>query len=100
MKWLLIIANLAAALGLFLLGNLAVAAHRTHAFSVYEELKIQHVLVERSDYDVEQRLRTIADGGAYSLWIAEIGSVICLGNAISVGIFFKKPARDAKTISN
>jgi hypothetical protein len=72
MKWLLIVANLAGAGALYFLGNFAVAAHRTHAYSVYHELQTQHVLNERPDYDVEKRLRTIADGGIYSLWIAEI----------------------------
>ena len=100
MKWLLIIANLAAAITLYFLGDVAVAAHRTHAYSVYQELKIQHVLAERPDYDVEKRLRTIADGGRYSLWIAEIGSGICLANAVAIGILFKKPTSDARRNSN
>jgi hypothetical protein len=100
MKWLLIIANLAGAAALYSLGNLAVAAHQTHAFSVYVELKQQHVLAERPDYDVEKRIRTIADGGRYSLWIADLGSVICVVNAISIGIFFKKPKLAAKPTPN
>ena len=87
MKRLLIIANVAAAVALFFLGNFAVAAHRTHAFSLYRELHEQHVLNERPDYDVEKRLRTIADGGMYSLWIAEIASGLCLANAVGFWIF-------------
>jgi hypothetical protein len=98
MRWLLIIANFAAATTLYFLGNVAVAAHRTHAYSVYQELKIQHVLAERPDYDVEKRLRTIADGGMYSLWIAEIGSGICLANAFAIGIWFKKRKIDAHEV--
>jgi hypothetical protein len=100
MKWLFFVANLIAAITLFFLGIVAVAAHRAHASSVYEELKIQHVLAERPDYDVEKRLRTIADGGVYSLWIAEIAAGICLANAVAIGIWFKQMRRDAHPDSN
>ena len=55
-KWSLVILN--------------VAAHRTHAYSVCRELQEQRVLVERPDYDVQRRLRTIAAGGSYSSTIA------------------------------
>jgi hypothetical protein len=100
MKRFLVVANLIAAITLYFLGNLAVAAHHTHAYSVYQELKIQHVLAERPDYDVEKRLRTIADGGMYSLWIAEIACGICLANAVAIGIWFKKPTADVHPNSN
>jgi hypothetical protein len=100
MKPLLILTNLIAAVGLYFLGNLAVAAHQTHALSVYEELKMQHLLVESPDYNIEKRLSTMADGGEYSLGIAEIGSVICVANAIAIGVFLKKRPRDDKLVSN
>jgi hypothetical protein len=100
MKWSLIIANLAAAVALYFLGDVAVAAHRTHAYSVYHELQTQHVLNERPDYDVEKRLRTIADGGLYSLWIAEIGSGICVANAVAIWILLRKPTQDVIPTSN
>ena len=63
MKLTLVILNVVAAVALVLLGSFAVAAHRTHAYSVYRELKTQNVLVERPDYDVERRIRTVAAGG-------------------------------------
>jgi hypothetical protein len=88
-KWTLIIANLVAAVALLLLGSMAVSAHRTHAFSVYRELQLQHVLAERPDYDVQQRLRTIAAGGSYSLWLAYIGATACLANALIFGVCLK-----------
>jgi hypothetical protein len=100
MKRFLIIANVAAAAALYFLGNVAVAAHRTHAYSVYQELKMQHVLAERPDYDVEKRLRTIADGGMYSLWIAEIGSGICLVNAILIGVLFREKINRTNATTN
>jgi hypothetical protein len=98
MKWLLIGSNVAAAVALYFLGNVAVAAHRAHAYAVYKELQSQHVLIERPDYDVEKRLRTIADGGGYSVWIAEIGGGLCLVNAAALGILFKKPTNKPKTV--
>jgi hypothetical protein len=91
MKWLLIGSNVAASVALYFLGNAAVAAHRAHAYAVYKELQSQHVLIERPDYDVEKRLRTIADGGRYSVWIAEIGGGLCLVNAVALAVLFKKP---------
>ena len=91
MKWPLIIANVLAAIVMYFLSDFAVAAHRAHAYSVYKELQTQHVLVERSDYDIEKRLEMIADGGRYSLWIADIGAAICLGNALLLAICFEKP---------
>jgi len=79
-----------AAVALVFLGSFAVAAHRTHAYSVYVELKQQNVLVERPDYDVEKRLRTIAAGGTYSSTIASVGAGICLANALAIGLFWKR----------
>jgi hypothetical protein len=87
-KWLLVILNLIAAAGLILLGGFAVAAHRTHAYSVYRELQDKRVLVERPDYSVEQRLRTVANGGRYSSRIAHVAAGICLTNAILAGVFW------------
>jgi len=93
MKWGILALNLLAATCLVFLGAFAVAAHRTHAYSVYVELKQRNVLVERPDYDVERRLRTIADGGAYSSTIANVGAVICLANAAAIGFFWPRQKR-------
>lgn len=90
-KLTLVILNLVAAVALVLLGSFAVAAHRTHAYSVYRELKTQNVLVERSDYDVERRLRTIAAGGTYSSTIGWIGAGVCLANAVAIGFLWRRP---------
>jgi hypothetical protein len=91
MKWALVILNVVGTVALVFLGGLAVAAHRTHAFSVYSELKTQNVLVERPDYDIERRLRTIAGGGTYSSYIANLGAAACLANAVAIGFFWRKP---------
>jgi hypothetical protein len=89
-KSTLIISNVIAAAVLVVLGNMAVAAHRTQAYSVYRELQEQHVLVERPDYDVQQRLRTIAAGGSYYSTIAWLGAGACLVNAVAIGFCFRK----------
>ena len=73
-----------------LLGSLVVAAHRTHAYSVYHELQEQRVLVERPDYDIQRRLRTIAAGGSYSSAIAWLGAGACFANAVAIGFLFKR----------
>ena len=93
-KLTLVILNLIAAVALVFLGSLAVAAHRTHAYSVYVELKQQNVLVERPDYNIEKRLRTIAAGGAYSSTIASIGAGICLANALAFGFLWRSQKND------
>ena len=90
MKWALVIFNVLAAGALIFLGGFGVAAHRTHAYSVYVELKQQNVLVERPDYDVERRLRTMASGGTYSFSIASVGAGICLANALAIGFLWKR----------
>ena len=95
MKLTLIIANLVAAIALYILGGMAVAAHRTHAYSVYEELKSQHVLVERPEYDIEKRLVTIADAGGYYLILSRLGVVVCLANAAAIGFIGRRPKADA-----
>ena len=91
MKWTLITANLFTALALLFLGSIAVSAHRTHSYSVYLELQREHILAERPDYDVQRRLRTIAVGGSYSMWIAYTGAGACLANALIIARCFKKP---------
>jgi hypothetical protein len=90
-KITLIIANVLAAVALYILGDFAVAAHRTHAFSVYQELKSQHVLAERPDYDVEKRLVTIADSGGYYLILSRVGVAVCLANAVAIGFVSRRP---------
>jgi hypothetical protein len=90
-KLTLIIANVLAAVALYVLGGMAVAAHRTHAFSTYRELQEQHVLVERPDYDVEKRLVTIADGGGYYLFLSRLGVTVCLANAVAIGFLCRRP---------
>jgi hypothetical protein len=91
MKWTLVILNVIAAVALVFLGILAVAAHRTHALSVYVELKQRNVLIERPDYDIERRLRTIADGGSYSSSIANLAAAACLANAVAIGFLWSRP---------
>src|SRR2546427_10419423 len=90
MKWFFIILNVLAAIAFEFLGGMAVAAHRTHSYSVYRELQDRHVLVERADYDVEQRLRTIAAGGSYYLWLSHLGAGACLVNAVIIGVLCRR----------
>ena len=94
MKLTLVILNVIASIGLVFLGSFAVAAHRTHAYSVYRELQEQHVLVERADYDVERRLRSIAGGGTYCSTIAWMGAGICLANAGAIGFLCRRQKHD------
>ena len=81
--------NLLAVVALQFLAAYATAAHRTHAYSVYRELEMNHALVEKPTYsngdrlDVEARLRTIGSGGYYWL-LAHIASAAC----IITGLFF------------
>ena len=96
MKAILLTLNCLSAIVLVLLGALAVAAHRAHSYSVYRELKTQNLLNERPDYDVEERLRTIADGGAYSSWIAWAGAGACLANAVAVGLLWQPAVATAQ----
>jgi hypothetical protein len=93
MKWILVIFNVIAAFALVVLGSAAVAAHRTHACSVYRELQDQHVLAERADYDIQKRLQTIAGGGSYSSTIAWAGAGICLLNAVAIGFLRRAGTR-------
>jgi hypothetical protein len=93
-KLTLIIANVVAAIVLYILGGMAVAAHRTYAFSVYRELQTQHVLVERPDYDIEKRLDTIADAGGYYLILSRLGVVVCLANAVAIGFIARRSKAD------
>jgi hypothetical protein len=90
-KLTLIIANVVVAIALYILGGMAVAAHRAHTLSVYEELKSQHVLVERPDYEVKKRLVTIADAGGYYLILSRLGVAVCLVNAAAIGFIGRRP---------
>jgi hypothetical protein len=92
MRWVLIVGNIAAAIGLVFLGNMAVAAHRTHSYSMYRELQTQGVLNERPDYDVKTRLEAIAAGGSYSERIAWCGAGACLINAAAMAALSLKPS--------
>ncbi len=91
MKWTWVILNVVAAVALIFVGSMAVAAHRTHAYSVYHELQEQRVLVERPDYDVARSLRGIAAGGTYASSIAWLGATACLANAVAVGLLRARP---------
>jgi hypothetical protein len=83
MRWTILILNLIAVVVLQFLAAYATAAHRTHAYSVFRELEINHALVEKPTYtngermDVEARLRSIGSGGYYSV-LAHIASAACI----------------------
>jgi hypothetical protein len=56
MKWPLVTFNVLAAVVLVFLESFAVAAHRTHALSTYQELKKQEVLIERPGYESDRAM--------------------------------------------
>lgn len=90
MKWFIIGVNVLAAIAIVSLNAMAVAAHQTHAYSVYRELQERRVLVEHADYDVAARLRTIAAGGEYYSYLAHLGAFVCVINSIAVGFLCKR----------
>jgi hypothetical protein len=69
---------------------MASAAHRTHAYSIYRELVHEHVILERPEYDVAERLETTAAGGLYYRWLAGLGARVCLTKAALVAACFPK----------
>jgi hypothetical protein len=91
MKWMLIIGNITAAVGLVTLGEMGSAAHRAHAYSVYRELQIEGVLPERPSNDIPQKLESIGAGGAYSQLMGRCGAAVCVANAIAAAIGFQSP---------
>src|SRR5688500_5558759 len=86
MRWIMLILNIVAAADFVFIADSAAAAHRTHAYSTYRELEINHALVEKPTYangkpmDVEARLRGIAAGGGYYSILGFCGAVACLLN--------------------
>jgi hypothetical protein len=92
MKWVFVVANVIAAVGFVILGDMAMAAHRMHAYSTYRELVVQGVLVERPDYNVAQHLQAIAAGGSYPQSLGWIGAAACLVNAVIIACSNLKPA--------
>jgi hypothetical protein len=97
MRWTILILNFLAAVAFVFLAAAATAAHRTHAFSTYRELEINHALVEKPTYtngqplDVEARLRSIGAGGYYSV-LGYLGAGACLLNGF-VFFFSHAPRR-------
>jgi hypothetical protein len=91
MKWVLVLVNVAAAIGLIILAQVAVAAHQAHAYSTYHELQVQGVLREREGDDIAVKLQQIAAGGSYSTWIAFAGAGACLINAAAIAALVRKP---------
>ena len=96
MRWTMLILNILAAVAFLFLAGFATAAHRTHAYSTYRELEINHALVTKPTYtdgkplDVEARLRGIAAGGGYYSVLAYCGAGACLLNGF---VFFFSHAR-------
>jgi hypothetical protein len=93
--------NLVAAVVLQFVAAYATAAHRTHAYSTYRTLEINHALVENPTYangerlDVEAKLRTIGSGGYYSA-LAHIASAACIITGL-VFFFSHAPRRPENT---
>ena len=96
-RWSVLILNILAAVAFIFLSGLAIVAHRTHAYSTYKELEINHVLVEKPNYtdgkpmDVQERMGGIATGGYYSIF-GYGGAAVCLLNGL-VFFFSHAPRR-------
>lgn len=99
MRWTILILNLLMAVAFVFLAAAATAAHRTHAYSMYRELEIHHVIVEKPKYttgeplDVEARLRSIGGGGRYYSLLGYLGAGACLLNGF-VFFFSHAPCRN------
>ena len=94
MKWALVVVNLLATIAFFFSGRMAAEAHRAQVMSANAELRAQHVLIDRVNYDASQRLRSVAAaGGRLSTFIAWLGAGACLANAIAIGLLWKEPKR-------
>ena len=98
MRWTMLILNILAAVVFIILAGFATAAHRTHTYSTYRELELNHALVEKPTYtdgkpmDVEARLRGIAAGGGYYSFLGYCGAGACLLNGF-VFFFSHAPRR-------
>ena len=99
MRWTMLILNLLAAVAFVFLAAFAASAHRTHAYSTYRELEINHALVAKPTYtngeplNVEVRLRSIGGGGYYYSVLAYLGAGACLLNGV-VFFFSHRSHRD------
>ena len=94
MKWTLIIGNVAAAIGLIVLGEMGAAAHRAHAYSTYRELEFNGVLIERPDFNVQEKLAGIAAGGTYPQLVGRWGAAACIANAVAAACWPKTRSPD------
>ena len=92
----MLILNLLAAVAFVFLAAAATTAHRTHAYSTYRELEMNHALVAKPTYtngeplDMEARLRSIGAGGYYSV-LGYLGAGASLLNGFL--FFFSHRAR-------
>jgi hypothetical protein len=97
MRWTILVLNLLAAVAFVFLATAATAAHRTHAYSTYRELEMNHALVAKPTYtngeplDVEARLRSIGAAGYYSV-LGYLGAGASLLNGF-VFFFSHRPHR-------
>ncbi|NBR83935.1 MAG: hypothetical protein EB141_05910 [Verrucomicrobia bacterium] len=98
MKWALITANILAAAAFIYLGAMAMAAHKTHAYSMYREFYHKGVLNEPANYSVEKRMQEIAAGGDYYTAFSVLGVSMCLVHAIAIAVWHpNRPAASPET---
>jgi hypothetical protein len=90
MKQALVVLNLLAAVLLLLLGPVPLKARRAQTYETYREFQQQKVLIERSDYDVEQKLRALAGDNSWAVTGFRLASAACLANAIALGLLLRK----------
>ena len=108
MKVTFIILNLVAAIVFNFLGSVAIAIHRVHSYSMYQEFIAVGAVDEQklatipqlpnlppsAHYDMPARLRQIGDADTWFTRISGLASVVCIFNTAVIFFLFRK--REAK----
>jgi hypothetical protein len=100
MKWILILLNLGAAVGIIFAGAMICYIQEVHGYSTFVELQ-QHGLLTNSasqkgpaagSIDVEERLKSIGSLGAKLPPLTYVAAAIFVLNAVTLFVVWKKPA--------
>lgn len=89
LRWL-IIANLSAALLIWISTPSHIQARRALATATYEEFQKDGVLVERPSYDIKQKLRMLAGGDEFMILGFHLAAGMCLFNASALSLVLWK----------
>jgi hypothetical protein len=104
MKWTVIILNLLVAIMFLFLGQLAIAIHRAHSYSMYREFIAVGAVDEQklatipqppglppsAHYDMPARLRQIGNAEAWFTRISVLAAIACVLNAAVIFILVRK----------